>query len=312
MDAPYKHHPVIKVIRIFLLFIISSTVIAGSILAVRAANPEIVSPVPEKMEKASKPFTNLFKPKKDPAELKKIIQSTIGNTWPNYSVAVVDLKGDFVMNINDAQIFTAASVNKIPILAGIYYYVQQGSIKLEDTVSLQEQDIQDYGTGSIRYDPPGTSYSIKTLARLMMQKSDNTAAYILANYTIGLPKLKSLLTSWGMDQTDMDNNKTSNKDMAALMKKMVNGNIANVAWTQEMLSFMKDSDFEDRLPKNLPPDTPVYHKIGTQVAAVHDVGVVVGPTSTYYIGIFTENVPDEEQAAELVSNLSKKVYDFML
>lgn len=100
--------------------------------------------------------------------------------------------------------------------------------------------------------------------------------------------------------------------MAALMKKMVNGNIANVAWTQEMLSFMKDSDFEDRLPKNLPPDTPVYHKIGTQVAAVHDVGVVVGPTSTYYIGIFTENVPDEEQAAELVSNLSKKVYDFML
>jgi hypothetical protein len=55
----------------------------------------------------------------------------------------------------------------------------------------------------------------------------------------------------------------------------------------------------------------VYHKIGTGTGSVHDAGVVTHEKNAYYIGIFTTDVGDEEQAAKLVSELSKTVFNFM-
>ena len=69
------------------------------------------------------------------------------------------------MGINESVIFTAASVNKVPILAALYEEAQKGNVDFNRVITLQASDIQDYGTGSIRYDPPGTTYSVKTLAQ---------------------------------------------------------------------------------------------------------------------------------------------------
>jgi beta-lactamase class A len=215
------------------------------------------------------------------------------------------------MGINESSIFDGASVNKIPILVTLYHEADKGNINFSDTITIQSRDIQDYGTGSIRYDKPGTVYSIKTLARLMIQQSDNTAAYVLANYTLGLPKIQSYIESLGTTQTDMEENTTSNKDIALLFSKMFKGEIAKPALTQEMIGFLKDTDFEDRLPAKLPEEAVVYHKIGTGIGGVHDAGVVEAGSMKYYIGVFTSNITDEERAAEEVSLVSKLVYEFM-
>jgi len=272
---------------------------------------KIISPISEVKKKQSSIF-NLLHPQKNPDTLKTAIKNQIGDAWENYSVYVVDFNSPFVMAINESTIFTAASVNKVPILAALYAEAQSGTINFDTVITLQEDDIQDYGTGSIRYDPPGTTYTIKTLARLMMQKSDNTAAYLLANYTIGLDVVQKYVNGWGMTQTDMANNKTSNTDMAILFKKIMDKKITSPALSVEMLGFLKDSDFEDRLPALLPKDAIVYHKIGTGTGTVHDVGVVVHGDTEYYIGIFTSDITDEEQASTLAAEVSKTVYDFMV
>ena len=81
--------------------------------------------------------------------------------------------------------------------------------------------------------------------------------------------------------------------------------------SEEMLAFLKDSDFEDRIPALLPKDAVVYHKIGTAVGEVHDAGVVVYGKTKYYIGIFTKDIGDEEQAANLMADVSKIIFDYM-
>lgn len=270
---------------------------------------KIISPLPSENSQANI-IKFLFSSKKNPEDLKKQINELIANQWKNYSVMVVDYKTNQTLAINESVIFTAASVNKLHILAGLYYLIQKNEIDPDKTITLQSNDIQDYGTGSIRYDPVGTLYSIKTLARLMMQKSDNTAAYILANHIIGIDKLQQLIGSWGLIQTDIVNNKTSNKDVALIMEKIFNEKISNKAYTQEMLSLLKDSDFEDRLPAMLPKGTLVYHKIGTEIGVVHDAGIVTTPNSIYYLGVFTSDITDEEQAASLIAKISKLIYDF--
>ena len=95
------------------------------------------------------------------------------------------------------------------------------------------------------------------------------------------------------------------------MKKIYEGNIANPAYTQEMLAFFKDGEFEDRIPGLLPKNVSVYHKIGTDIGFLHDVGVVVGPTTTYYIGIFTSDITDEKETTKLMAEVSKLVYDYL-
>ncbi len=270
----------------------------------------IISPIPEEThQKTSLP--RFFAKKKTPSELGRLIEKEIAGTWKNYSIYVKDYNSDFELGINEAVIYTAASVNKMPILAALYYYAQKGEIDLDESITLQEADIQDYGTGILRYETPGSTYSVKTLALLMIQKSDNTSAYILANNIIGIERLQELVTSWGMGQTDIANNKTSNKDIGVLFEKMVTNKIANKAYTDEMLSFLKETDFEDRIPSQLPKDVTVYHKIGTEVRTIHDVGIVTNGKRTYYVGIFTTDVLDEGDTIKLIARISKIVYDVM-
>ncbi|EKD87600.1 MAG: hypothetical protein ACD_36C00006G0001 [uncultured bacterium] len=270
----------------------------------------VISPIPDEKPPQTQ-FGGLFAKKKTPEELGKILTKEINDTWKNYSLYVKDYNSDFELGINEEVIYTAASVNKIPILSALYYYTQAGEIDLDESITLQEADIQDFGTGVLRYETPGATYTIKTLARLMIQKSDNTAAYILLNNIVRIERTQKLMESWGLIQTDIANNKTSNKDISMLFEKIISGDVANQAYTQEMLSFLKDTDFEDRLPAMLPKSVTVYHKIGTGVRIIHDVGYVTDGNLNYYVGIFTSDVPSEDDAVLLMAKLSKSIYNFM-
>jgi beta-lactamase class A len=252
-----------------------------------------------------------IKSNKNPKELEAKVKTAIGNKWLNYSILVADLDGNFRMGINDTVMYTAASLNKTAILAALYQGCQNGTIDCDQILTLQQNDIQDYGTGSIRYDPPGTIYSVKTLAMLMMRKSDNTAAYLLANYVLSIDSIQNLINSWGLKQTDMINNKTSNSDMALLYEKIFHEKIVNQAYTQEILNLLEGSDFEDRIPPLLPPGAKVYHKVGSAVGMIHDVGIVTYNKSHYYIGVLTSDITDEENTIKTTAEISKIIFDFM-
>lgn len=277
----------------------------------RVLQPSIISPVPESKSKITDLRIDIFRKKKNPDLLRKKIEKTIGTTWRNYSVVVVDYTSDFQLDINGSIIYTAASVNKLPIMAAVYIASQNGDADLDKIITLQQEDIQDYGTGSMRYDTPGTTYSVKTLVKLMMQKSDNTAAYILANHVVTIDAIQALVDRWGLIQTDVVNNKTSNNDMVKLMDKIYRGNLVNPALTQEMLAFLKDSDMEDRLPAQLPGSTRVYHKTGNGQGQIHDVGIITDGKNTYYLGIFTSDITDEIQTTKLIAKISRVVYEAM-
>ncbi len=279
---------------------------------------QIISPIPDTpvvvekaVAQAPKRSFNIFAKKKDPDELSEKINAVIDGAWNDYSIVVEDYTSNFALRTSEGQIYVAASVNKVPILAALYYYADKGDIDLDRNITIQSADIQDYGTGSIRYNKPGTVYSVKTLAKLMIKQSDNTAAYILANHIIGFPKLKEIVATWGMTQTDMVANKTSNQDIAKLFRMIYEGKVASPALTQEMLSFLKDTDFETRLPSQLPDSATSYHKIGTEVGIVHDAGVFTDGKHTYYLGVFTNGTAEGEEIDKLFGKLSKTVFDYL-
>ena len=304
---------------LWILFI--GWLIIGAKKMIVGSQPKIISPLPDSFtsqtsavtptrKPTAKPFS-FFSKKKDPDDLSKKISDAVKDQWTDYSIVIEDYTSDFRLRESEGEIFIAASVNKVPILAALYYYANKGDIDLDEQITVQAADIQDYGTGSMRYEKPGAVYSIKTLAKLMIKQSDNTAAYILANHILGFPRLTKIVTDWGLTQTDMVENSTSNQDIAKLFRMIYDGKITDTAHTQEMLSFLKDTDHETRLPAKLPDMVTTYHKIGTEVSVIHDAGIVTDGTHTYYIGIFTKGTQEGEETDALFAEVSKAIYDYM-
>ncbi len=185
-----------------------------------SSSTKVISPLQDEPKTEKIPqIMNLKNKPRDTTELLKQLKQLLDNEKGVYSVYIFDLKQGKGFGINETMIFTAASVAKIPILATLYYEAQKGKIDLDERITIQEKDIQDYGTGVIRYEGSGGIYSIKTLAQLMIEKSDNTAAYVLSNI-IGAEKIQVLMERWGLIQTNMKDNKTSNKDIALLFSKI--------------------------------------------------------------------------------------------
>lgn len=285
----------IAIIIVLILFVFISKRLAST--------PSMIEPIVS---------TPIIKPRaklQNQDQLMEKIQEIIKNKPGTYSIFISDFSTNGSFGINENTIFTAASINKIPILATLYYYAQKREIDLDRDITIQPQDIQE-GTGPIQYDPPKSVYSYKTLARLMMEKSDNTAAYLLANQILTMEKIQDFINKMGLTQTDMKLNKTSNTDQEKILRAIYENKITDHAYTAEMLDFLKNSDFEDRLPAYLPKTVPVYHKIGSEIRNTHDVGIINLPNHPYYLGVFTSDNPSEEDSVKIIAEISKIVFEY--
>jgi beta-lactamase class A len=241
--------------------------------------------------------------------MKKDVESIIDKKPGFYSVYYKNLKTGESFGINEKQIETGASVNKVAIIAALYYLDSQAELSLDDKITVQKEDVQDYGTGTLRYQKPGQSYSMRNLASLSLKDSDNTAAHVLG-VKIGTDVLQNLVDSWGFSQTNMQGNTTTVSDMGKLFEDIWNGKFASPAKTSELLSFLTDSDTEDRLPKSLPKSAKVYHKTGDGEGFVHDVGIIDDGKNLYFLGVMTSDIGDGEGLTkDTISQISKKVFD---
>jgi len=254
------------------------------------------------------PVINLSRETKE-NDLKKEIAEITKDKKGFYSYYFKDLKKDRSFGVSQDQIETGASVNKLPIIAALYYLDNQGKIDLDDRITIQESDVQDYGTGSIRYQEMPQTYSLKNLAKLALKNSDNTAAHVIS-ITVGEDKVQNLVNSWGMTQTDMVNNKTTVYDMSILFQKIYDGKITTPAKTKELLGFMMDTDFEDRLAKDLPNEAKISHKTGDGEGFVHDVGIIQTEKNIYYLGIMTSDIGESEtETKNTIAEISKKIFE---
>lgn len=244
------------------------------------------------------------------SDLKKQTESIIKDKKGNYGVYFADLTTGKTFGIHDREMFTAASVNKVPIVAVLYYLANKGKIDFDEQITLQERDIQDYGTGSLRYQKPGSTYSIKTLAKLSLQQSDNTAAHILGE-KIGIDTIQNIIDSWGLTQTDIEGNQTTPYDMYLLFKKIYNHEITTAARSQELLSYMQDTDIEDRIPAFLPTGTIVYHKTGDAVGSLNDVGIVMHDNKPFFLAVLTSDIGDtEDETKKTIADIAKNVISY--
>ena len=236
------------------------------------------------------------------AQLTKPLQGT-------YGVWVDDLPSGASTGQHAEQQFVAASVIKFCILVALYEESAEGKLSLSEQVTTTAADIQNYGTGSIRYDPVGTSYTLADLAQRAAKQSDNTAAYLIKQ-RLGEHYIQQRTVAWGLTGTSIADDRTTPRDIGTLFAKVAQRRLLPASSALELLGLLTDTDIEDRLPALLPPYALVAHKIGTEANGVmNDAGLVVLPTRSYVIVVMTDGA-DPNQAITAEQQLSQAAFQY--
>src|SRR3990170_1132366 len=124
-----------------------------------------------------------------------------------YGLFVVDLNGGLSYGVNEEEVFQAASLIKLPVMAGIFMEANAGNINLDQKYVLKSED-KVGGAGSLYGRPPGYEITYRNLVRLMGKESDNTAFNIVRKL-LGDEKINRVLQKAGMVDTSLTKNETT-------------------------------------------------------------------------------------------------------
>jgi beta-lactamase class A len=247
---------------------------------------------------------NLHQPSDVVASIKELTAPLQGT----YGAYVIPLEDGEPYGTNENQVFTAASVNKVLIMVRVLQAIDEATLRLTETYRLQAKDIQDYGTGSLRYAALGTSYTIDELLALSGKQSDNTAAWVL-NLMVGEDKVQELVNDLGMEQTSIAENTTTPKEMGEFFRQVYRGKVLPANLQEKFYGYLTRSDFEDRIPAGLPSYVTVAHKIGTEIQTVNDCGIVFTKKHPYVVCLLSKEAKEAE-AQDVLPKISHLIWVF--
>lgn len=255
--------------------------------------------------KSDLPFNDLNENKKI-ENLNDEIQVELSKLAGDYGVYIKKLDDGKEYKFNSEKSFTAASLSKL-FLTGAYYNAAESDPALMvNEITMEDQDKVE-GNGSVYNDPVGSYYQPVGLIEKMLKESDNTAFAIMTR-NLGLDRTKDFISNYGFSQTDFINNNTSPKDVGTFLEKLYKQELMGKDYTDEMIGFMQNTSFEDRLPYYL-PSIKIAHKIGTWEGAYSDAGIVYGKRGDYIIVVMTENA-NYIEAINAIRKLSEVVYNY--
>jgi len=236
------------------------------------------------------------------------IRELVGTYNGVYGLYVEPLEERTAYGINQDEEFTGASVNKVLIMAQVLREIEEGRLDFKDEYRLQKKDIQDYGTGSMRYDQLGKVYTIDKLLDLTGKVSDNTAAGVL-NLMVGKSKVQDFINELGMEITSMEENTTTPAEMGQFFSKVYHGEILSESSREKLYQYLTRTEFEERIPVGVSSLVSVAHKIGTEAQVINDCGIIFDKKHPYVLCIFSKEIK-ESQALEVLPKISALVWAY--
>ena len=246
------------------------------------------------------------KEKFDPTPILKEVQSLTKDLRGVYGVYVYRLTDRQEYGLYQDEVLPAASLMKLPVMLTIYLEAEKGNFSLETEYELKAED-KVGGAGILYGKPIGSTYTYRQMLEYMGHYSDNTA-YKAFLRILGQEKIQSVISAVGMAETNLNENETSPEDIGLFFRKLYRGELLSTAHQEELLGFLTQTGFEDRIPSGLPEDVRVAHKIGTEIGNYSDAGIVFSQ-KPFVLVIISENARESE-ALESLPKITAAVWGF--
>ena len=204
-------------------------------------------------------------------------------TEPGRWAVVVGRMGEDepLVALNADTVMPAASLWKVAAMLEAFRQRAAGGLRFGELLTMTKSVLS-------RVVPPaslvaGQHIPVHHALAEMMRISDNTAAILLGD-RLGYRQIDQTLRDLGLRLTTVNaqTTLTTAREIAVLLNVAVGGRRA--AWDQPLADALRMRELllsetrRDRIPAQLPPDTPVAHKTGQFGAVLNDAGVVYAST----------------------------------
>lgn len=216
----------------------------------------------------------------DPSPVIDKVEDETVNLRGTYGFYVYQFENEFSFGLHEKEIFPAASLIKLPVMLTLYQEAEKGKI-----------DLSDY----------------QEMAEAMGKRSDNAAFNSLVEI-LGEEKIQETIDDLGMRKTSLAKNETTPTDIGLFFQKLYQGGVVTEVHRDEILDYLTDTAFEERIPAGVPEEVQVAHKIGTDVGTYSDAGIVFAEKP--FILVIISKSARESEAEKVLPKISEAVWEF--
>lgn len=268
-------------------------------------------------------------------QLKTEIVELLGKQKGRFSIAFKDLSTGDTIFIKAHESFHAASTMKTPVMIEIFRQSAEKKFTLSDSILINNEfeSIADGSTFSLSPDDDselelykhiGEKRSIRDLVYLMITKSSNLSTNLLIQL-VDAKKVTETMSVLGAGELKVlrgvEDNKAYQKGMnnmvsafglMVIFEKMAKGKLISDTASQQMIGILKDQQFKEIIPAQLPFNVQVAHKTGWFKSVNHDSGIIFLPDGRKYVLVLlSKNVEKDEDAIKALANISGMIYRYM-
>jgi beta-lactamase class A len=236
-------------------------------------------------------------------------------------VYVRDLDGGYGYGVRPDEQFFSASIIKVPVMVAVYRKVEQGDLRFSQEIEIKEEDWA-AGAGWLQWEEAGTKQTVGDLLILMMNQSDNVATNALIRSVGGADHVNEVARSLGAKNTLLYqkvssergvvpalDNRTTPRDMAAMLEKIADGEAASGKSCGYMIDLMHMNELDWWLDAGLPFGVNAANKAGWLYKVYGDVGIVQEGDHRYVVAILSKHgSATVEDGQVLIEDLSRTVW----
>lgn len=230
--------------------------------------------------------------------LSQIVDGNLRGVKGDFSIYIEDLGDGEKYSLRPNDIFPAASLYKLYLMAAVLKEVELTSeVTMQTKLSASKAHLVEvYGGVDTGYEeaPENISYTIEEALTRIGRVSDNFASIMLAE-KIGWDKVSD---------------STSSLTVADFFKKLYRQEIVNANVSGKLIEFLSLNQLNNRIPAGLPEGMRVIHKTGELARVRHDAGIVYLPGREYVIVLMSQNLQYEDGGVEVLAKISKEVYEY--
>ncbi len=190
--------------------------------------------------------------------------------------------------LREQEAYLAASVIKFPLLLHVLQEADRGVLSLDEKISIPEEEKMP-GCGALSLFSASIEVDIRSLCRLMIAISDNTATNALIRRCT-MESINQTFQALGLEQTvlrrllfDADasarglENTISPKEMGLLLEQLYHGQFASPEVSHIALDLLLLQQINHKLDGKLQGMVDIAHKTGEDTQLSNDIGLIYAP-----------------------------------
>jgi beta-lactamase class A len=241
--------------------------------------------------------------------LRTDIQKTVAPYGNTFAIYFEYLPTGTTIGVNEDRDFTAESLLKVPVVMAYYHKKERLGIKTDPTVRLIPTELNSK-FGNLYKKGAGYPINLADAVKLALQKSDNTASLVVADQ---ISESDFQFVYDGLDIPEMVTGNTpiiTAQEYSSVLKALYFGSVLNTTDSEQILSLLTQTDFNNLLPSGVPKGVLVAHKIGLVNGEIYqDCGIVYVPQKPYSLCMVSKS--NEKTAQQRMHKLSSMVYQYV-